>query len=65
MRELKSVRFDSVRKRKKGFEFEGRGYGHGVGLCQWGARAQADGGRSYTDIIAHYFPGAKVGRMPE
>ena len=64
-RELKSVRFDSIRRRKKGFEFEGRGYGHGVGLCQWGARAQADDGRTAEQIIAHYFPGASVTRMKE
>lgn len=59
-KELKSVRLDRVRKRKKGFEFYGRGYGHGVGLCQWGARAQAEKGRDYKEILAHYFPGALV-----
>lgn len=64
-KDLKSVRFDSIRRRKKGFEFEGRGYGHGVGLCQWGTRAQAEGGRGYEAILAHYFPGAKLGRLPE
>lgn len=62
-RDLKSVRFDSVRRRRKGFEFEGRGYGHGVGLCQWGARAQADAGHSFEEILGHYFPGASLSKM--
>ena len=65
VKELKSVRFDSVRRRKKGFDFEGRGYGHGVGLCQWGARAQADAGRSFEEILGHYFPGAALARIKE
>lgn len=39
----------------------GRGYGHGVGLCQAGAHEMADEGRSYREILAFYFPGTKVG----
>ena len=62
-RDLKSVRFDAVRRRRKGFEFEGRGYGHGVGLCQWGARAQSDAGRSFEEILGHYFPGASLSKI--
>lgn len=37
-----------------------RGYGHGVGLSQWGAKAIAEQGVSYTDILAHYFPGTEI-----
>jgi len=37
---------------------EGRGFGHGVGLCQEGAMRMARDGFSYTDILHHYF--AKV-----
>lgn len=40
--------------------FEGRGYGHGVGLSQWGAKAMADRGARYREILAHYFPGTSV-----
>lgn len=60
VKELKSVRLDKIKKRKKGFEFIGHGYGHGVGLCQWGARAQADAGWTYKDILEHYFPESKL-----
>lgn len=64
-RDLKSMRIDRVKRRKKGYEFSGRGYGHGVGMCQWGARAQAEDGKGYLDILGHYFPGASLGRMPQ
>jgi stage II sporulation protein D len=38
----------------------GSGYGHGVGLCQWGARGMAEEGFLYDEIITHYFPGTTV-----
>jgi stage II sporulation protein D len=43
--------------------FHGRGNGHGVGLCQWGARSRALAGAGYRDILAHYYPGAEIRRM--
>jgi stage II sporulation protein D len=42
------------------FLIEGRGHGHGVGLCQWGARGMALAGSGPLDIIRHYYPGAEV-----
>ncbi len=42
------------------FLFKGSGSGHGVGLCQWGARGQAEKGRTYRQILAHYFPAARL-----
>jgi stage II sporulation protein D len=41
------------------FAFHGRGWGHGVGLCQRGAAAMGGKGRSATEILAQYFPGAQ------
>ena len=43
--------------------FRGRGSGHGVGLCQWGARGRALAGAGYREILAHYYPGAELRRM--
>ena len=43
--------------------FEGRGSGHGVGLCQYGARERARRGEKYAAILAHYYPGAEIRRM--
>ncbi|MGA2394933.1 MAG: SpoIID/LytB domain-containing protein [Candidatus Lustribacter sp.] len=39
---------------------EGSGRGHGVGLCQWGARGMALNGASASAILAHFFPGTTV-----
>ena len=37
--------------------FSGRGYGHGVGMCQWGAKGMAELGRTAPQILAFYYPG--------
>ncbi|MFA6617962.1 MAG: SpoIID/LytB domain-containing protein [Candidatus Neomarinimicrobiota bacterium] len=42
------------------FILKGAGWGHGVGMCQTGAIAQANKGRSYEEILAHYFRGSKI-----
>lgn len=39
---------------------DGRGWGHGVGLCQIGAAVMGHRGYPYAEILAHYFPGAKL-----
>lgn len=38
----------------------GRGYGHGVGMSQWGAYGMAEAGKSAQDIVRHYFRGVTV-----
>jgi stage II sporulation protein D (peptidoglycan lytic transglycosylase) len=43
--------------------FSGRGYGHGVGLCQWGAKGMAEQGSTARDILAFYYPGARLGLL--
>jgi len=40
--------------------FEGRGYGHGVGLSQFGAKGMAERGYGYRQILEHYFPGSAL-----
>ena len=37
-----------------------RGYGHGVGLSQYGAKAMAEGGAGWEDILGYYFPGTEI-----
>lgn len=39
---------------------EGKGNGHGVGMCQWGAEGMARAGFTYRDILMHYYPGTIV-----
>ena len=40
--------------------FEGFGWGHGVGLCQWGAYFMAKQGYSYKEILKYYYPGSEL-----
>ncbi len=42
---------------------EGRGSGHGVGLCQYGAKGMSDQGYSFDQILKHYYPLAKLEKM--
>lgn len=42
---------------------EGKGYGHGVGMCQMGVRARAQAGQNYLDILNHYYPGITLERF--
>jgi stage II sporulation protein D len=39
-----------------GWRFTGNGYGHGVGLCQWGSNGMAQRGAGYREILARYYP---------
>jgi stage II sporulation protein D len=43
--------------------FQGRGSGHGAGMCQWGAAGFAREGRDYRFILDHYYPGTDVLKM--
>jgi len=45
--------------------FYGRGWGHGVGLSQYGARGRALAGQGAAEILAHYYPGTMIGSVPE
>ena len=49
-----------VSRQGDSFAFHGRGWGHGVGLCQKGAAAMAAQGRTTREILAQYFPGAEA-----
>ena len=41
----------------------GRGYGHGIGMCQWGAIGRARAGQNYRTILGTYYPGTTIGRI--
>lgn len=57
--QMRSTMFE-VQRVGDQFQFKGTGFGHGVGLCQWGARAMGKLGKSYNEILAHYYPGARL-----
>ncbi|HSP77178.1 MAG TPA: SpoIID/LytB domain-containing protein, partial [Myxococcaceae bacterium] len=59
---LKSLNFE-VERTSDGWHFTGLGYGHGAGLCQWGAKALADQGLGYRDILQRYYPGTELQQL--
>lgn len=56
---LPSTRFDVV-SIGQDMVLEGNGYGHGVGLCQWGTKVQAERGKLFREILDYYYPGVEV-----
>ncbi len=59
---LRSTFFD-VRMENGKVIFTGSGWGHGVGLSQWGAKKMAEQGYTYDQILKFYFPGTIVGEL--
>ncbi len=59
---LKSTWFE-VRRSPRAITFKGTGYGHGVGLCQWGAKAMAEAGKTHREILQFYYPRAVVRKI--
>lgn len=56
---LPSTNFE-ISKDSSIFVFEGKGYGHGVGLCQWSALQMAREGKSYREILSFFYPGTSL-----
>ncbi|MGI5838817.1 MAG: stage II sporulation protein D [bacterium] len=50
---------------ESGIEFKVQGYGHGVGMCQYGADGMAKAGKKAEEILRHYFTGAEIAGMFE
>ena len=57
---LKSTLFDIIFDDKNNIVINGKGNGHGVGLCQWGAIGQSKKGIDYRNILNHYFLGTTL-----
>jgi stage II sporulation protein D len=60
---VRSTNFE-VRLAHNDVVFQGVGWGHGVGMCQWGAYFMAKSGHTYIDILRHYYPGTEVVSLP-
>jgi len=56
---LPSTKF-KISRHGESILFEGQGYGHGVGLCQWGALKMAQDGKNYREILSFFYPGAAI-----
>mgnify|MGYP006279733787 CR=1 FL=1 len=57
--DLRSTKF-SVNKVNNGYLFKGKGWGHGVGMSQWGAYQMAQEGYTYQKILDHYYQNTKL-----
>jgi stage II sporulation protein D len=53
---IRSTLWTRLDRHKNAYSFEGRGWGHGIGMCQWGAKGQAEQGRDYREILNFYYP---------
>lgn len=64
---LRSTMFDIEKEYKNGYlhslKIVGKGNGHGVGFCQWGAIAQSRSGKRFDELLYFYFPGTKLSEI--
>lgn len=62
---IRSTLLTSVKKKGGGFYFKGKGWGHGVGMCQEGARGMAESGKNYKKIVRFYYPGTRIEKVED
>jgi len=61
-KKLKSTLF-TIEKQKDSFIFSGKGFGHGVGMSQWGANEMAKIGKNYSEILKFYYQNVEINKM--
>ena len=61
---IKSTRF-TLKSSKNEISFSGSGNGHGVGLCQWGAKQRALDGFECREILSYYYPGTELKKLSD
>ncbi|WP_010096885.1 SpoIID/LytB domain-containing protein [Ornithinibacillus scapharcae] len=57
---FKSYLIDSLELKDNVYTMKGRGFGHGVGMSQWGAHFMGEKGKNYREIINFYYPGTTI-----
>ncbi|MGL4370036.1 MAG: SpoIID/LytB domain-containing protein [Spirochaetota bacterium] len=62
VKKIKSMYFEA-HKHGTDIELKGRGWGHGVGMCQYGAKGMAENGASYKNILQYYYRGVSLDRI--
>lgn len=63
--EVRSMLLSEISIQGDSLLLRGRGFGHGVGMCQWGANKLAQEGKSPEDIIRFYFKGVEIPKLWE
>lgn len=64
-KKMKSTKLEDIRLEGDRVTMSGRGYGHGVGMSQWGAHKMAEEGKSAQEIIKHYFKDVEIVKLWE
>ena len=59
---LRSTKFD-LAVSPTSISVAGNGFGHGIGMSQWGARGMAERGQGYDEILTHFYKGTQLGGM--
>jgi stage II sporulation protein D len=62
---LRSANFEVIENGPNQFSVEGKGYGHGVGMCQMGAIGRARQGQNWREILKAYYKGVEIGKVTE
>ncbi|MUV37370.1 Stage II sporulation protein D [Lentibacillus sp. JNUCC-1] len=62
--DLRSSDF-SIKQKNNHFIFTTKGFGHGIGMSQYGANGMAQEGKTYKDIVAHYYQDVKISSLAE
>jgi len=62
---LPSTKINSIKIEEDGVVFEGCGFGHGVGMCQWCAFQMAQEGKNYKEILQYFYPGTEITTINE
>lgn len=57
---FKSTLLTSLKRTPEGYQFKGKGWGHGVGFCQYGAKKLAELGYNHRQILAFYYPHSTI-----
>lgn len=57
---IRSTLWTHLQRTKSGYLFEGKGWGHGIGLSQWGAKGRAEAGHDYKKILSFYYPETEI-----
>ncbi|RKQ30775.1 SpoIID/LytB domain-containing protein [Oceanobacillus halophilus] len=60
---FKSYLIDSLENEDEAYTMKGKGYGHGVGMSQWGAYVMGEKGKNYKEIIQFYFPKTDISQI--
>lgn len=60
---FRSASFQVIARNEGSWRFQGRGNGHGVGMCQWGAKTMGERGFKTSAILRHYYPDAILRKL--